>query len=149
MVSQRSRVGPRQGQHQIDFRLIARIGFGDGVNAYAHSMGWFNGHLYVATTLCNFPLMKRRLPIAMDVWPVECPENPFDMGVIATPARAAQDVANLFVSCGIRGILNFAPRKLAVPVGIALRTVDMAVEFESLSFELSRERTTRRRRTRG
>jgi len=75
-------------------------------------------------------------------------ENPFDIGVIATPARAAQEVADLFVSCGIRGILNFAPRKLAVPEGVALRTVDMAVEFESLSFELSRERHPRRRRSR-
>lgn len=81
--------------------------------------------------------------------PALAASNPFDLGVIATPARAAQDVADLFVSCGIRGILNFAPRKLAVPAGVALRTVDMAVEFESLSFELSRERTTRRRRTRG
>ena len=57
-------------------------------------------------------------------------------------------MADLFVSCGIRGILNFAPRKLAVPIGVALRSVDMAVEFESLSFELSRDRTSRRRRTR-
>jgi redox-sensing transcriptional repressor len=72
----------------------------------------------------------------------------YDMGVIATPLRAAQDVADLLVSAGVRGILNFAPRMLVVPEPVALRTMDMAVEFESLSFELSRDRTSRRRRTR-
>ncbi len=71
------RVGPPRGLSERDFRLIARRGFGDGHNAYAHSMAWFCDHLYVATTRGNFPLMKRRLPIGMDVWPVECPENPF------------------------------------------------------------------------
>lgn len=75
----RPKVGPAPGLSQRDFRLIARRGFGDGVNAYAHSMAWFKDHLYVATTRGNFPLMKARLPIGMDVWPVECPENPFSL----------------------------------------------------------------------
>jgi redox-sensing transcriptional repressor len=72
----------------------------------------------------------------------------YDMGVIATPLRVAQDIADLLVAAGVRGILNFAPRMLLVPESVALRTMDMAVEFESLSFELSRDRTSRRRRTR-
>ncbi|MFI5370110.1 MAG: redox-sensing transcriptional repressor Rex [Candidatus Eisenbacteria bacterium] len=76
------------------------------------------------------------------------PPGAFDMGVIATPVRAAQEVADLLVAAGVRGILNFAPRKLHVPASVALRTMDMAVEFESLSFELSRERTARRRKPR-
>lgn len=71
------------GLKKADFDLIARGGFGDGLNAYAHSMAWFNGHLYVATTRGNFPLMKARLPIGMDVWPVECPENPFHLDLRA------------------------------------------------------------------
>jgi redox-sensing transcriptional repressor len=60
-----------------------------------------------------------------------------DMGVIATPVRAAQDVADLLVAAGVRGILNFAPRKLFVPAHVALRNVDMTVELESLSFSLA------------
>lgn len=70
----------------------------------------------------------------------------FDMAVIATPVQAAQEAADLAVAAGVRGILNFAPRKLAVPEGVALRTVDMSVEFETLSFELTRVRTRRRKR---
>ncbi|MEK7329701.1 MAG: redox-sensing transcriptional repressor Rex [Candidatus Eisenbacteria bacterium] len=70
----------------------------------------------------------------------------FDMGVIATPLRAAQDVADALVAAGVRGILNLAPRKLFVPSHVALRTVDMTVEFESLSFALNSLTPPARRR---
>jgi redox-sensing transcriptional repressor len=74
------------------------------------------------------------------------PEDVVDMGVIATPARAAQEVADALVTAGVRGILNFAPRKLRVPHGVSVRDVDMTMEFESLSFSLSQARAPRRRR---
>lgn len=72
----------------------------------------------------------------------------WDMGVIATPGRAAQEVADALVAAGVRGILNFAPRKLKVPEWVTLRTVDMAMEFESLSFALSQPRAGKRKRDR-
>lgn len=78
-----SRMGIAPGFSQKDFRLIADGGFGDGLNNYAHSMAWFNDHLYVGTMRGNFPLMKARLPINLDPWPVECPENPFDLDLCA------------------------------------------------------------------
>ncbi len=59
-----------------------------------------------------------------------------EIGVVAVPARAAQVVADRMVHAGIRGILNFAHRKLAVPAGVALRNVNLAVELESLSFSI-------------
>ena len=72
-----------------------------------------------------------------------------EIGVIATPLKAAQEVAEALVAAGVRGILNFAPRKLFVPEGVALRTVDMTVELESLSFALRQARAPRRRRGSG
>jgi redox-sensing transcriptional repressor len=72
----------------------------------------------------------------------------FDLGVIATPVRAAQEVADLLVAAGVRGILNFAPRKLFVPAQVAVRNVDMTMEFEGLSFALTQAKAPRRRRTR-
>lgn len=71
------------GFSQKDFQLIASGGLGDGLNNYAHSMAWFKGNLYVGTTRGNFPLMKARLPIGLDPWPVECPANPFDLDLRA------------------------------------------------------------------
>jgi redox-sensing transcriptional repressor len=70
----------------------------------------------------------------------------FDIGVIATPIQAAQQVADVLVAAGVVGILNFAPRKLFVPPHVALRTVDMTMEFESLSFSLTQMRCATRAR---
>lgn len=77
------------------------------------------------------------------------PEDAIDIGVIATPVRAAQEVADALVAVGVRGILNFAPRKLRVPDGVWVRTVDMTTEFEALSFALSQPDAPRRRRAGG
>lgn len=63
-------------------------------------------------------------------------ERGVEMGVITTPAAAAQEVADLMVASGVRGILNFASVKLEVPDNVSLRHVDMAIELESLSFAL-------------
>jgi redox-sensing transcriptional repressor len=61
------------------------------------------------------------------------------IGVIATPATAAQDVADRMVSAGIRSILNFAPAMLAVPEGVTIRKVDLAIELQILSYYEQRD----------
>ncbi len=64
-------------------------------------------------------------------------QNSIRLGIIAVPADAAQDVADLLVSAGIRGILNFAPVSLVVPQDVGVATVDLAVQLEQLSFQVS------------
>lgn len=61
------------------------------------------------------------------------------IGVIATPARAAQSVADALVAAGVTSILNFAPCFLAVPDGVDVRKVDLAVELQILSFHEHRK----------
>ncbi len=56
------------------------------------------------------------------------------IGVVATPAPVAQDVADRLVAAGVRSILNFAPAVLTVPADVSLRKVDLAVELQILSF---------------
>ena len=56
------------------------------------------------------------------------------IGVIATPAGAAQDVADRLVSVGVGSILNFAPVVLTVPPHVSLRKVDLSIELQILSF---------------
>ncbi|GIU84834.1 MAG: redox-sensing transcriptional repressor Rex [Acidimicrobiales bacterium] len=60
------------------------------------------------------------------------------IGVIATPAEAAQSVADRLVAAGVRAVLNFAPVVIAVPSGVALRKVDLALEMQILGFHLQR-----------
>ena len=64
--------------------------------------------------------------------------DPVDIGVIAVPEDAAQDIADLLVGLGVKGILNFAPKQLVVPANVRLRNVNLAVALESLSFMLSK-----------
>ena len=61
-------------------------------------------------------------------------ERKVAIGVIATPASAAQRVADLLVEAGVTSILNFAPAVLNVPEGVWLRKVDLATELQILSF---------------
>lgn len=56
------------------------------------------------------------------------------IGVIATPAGVAQEVADRMVAAGITSVLNFAPAVISVPDGVGLRKVDLAVELQILSF---------------
>jgi redox-sensing transcriptional repressor len=61
------------------------------------------------------------------------------IGVIATPATAAQAVADRLVAAGVTSILNFAPCVLAVPDGVDVRKVDLAIELQILSFHEHRK----------
>ena len=56
------------------------------------------------------------------------------IGVIATPAAAAQAVAERMVAAGVRSILNFAPAVVTVPEGVTVRKVDLAIELQILAF---------------
>ena len=56
------------------------------------------------------------------------------IGVIATPATAAQDVTDRLVAAGVASILNFAPVVLTVPAYVAVRKVDLSIELQILSF---------------
>lgn len=56
------------------------------------------------------------------------------IGVIATPAGAAQAALDVLVQVGIRGILSFAPTNLKAPDGVDVRRVDLASELQILAF---------------
>ncbi len=57
--------------------------------------------------------------------------------ILAVPSEAAQELADRAVAVGVRGILNFAPTQLRVPPEVAVQDVNMVMELEALSFELT------------
>jgi len=61
----------------------------------------------------------------------------FDIAVVATPAESTPSVVKQVVRAGIKAILNFAPIQLSVPADVTVRTVNMAMELEGLSFALA------------
>jgi redox-sensing transcriptional repressor len=58
------------------------------------------------------------------------------IAVIAVPAGAAQPVVNAVVAAGVHAILNFSPGAIKVPRGVKLKSMDLTVSLESLSFFL-------------
>ncbi len=60
------------------------------------------------------------------------------IAVVAVPAPTAQTVVNAVVAADIKAILNFSPGALAVPSDVKLKSVDLTVSLESLSFYLAR-----------
>lgn len=59
------------------------------------------------------------------------------IAAIAVPAGPAQAVVNSVVASGIKAILNFSPGTLKVPPDVKLKSVDLTVSLESLSFFLA------------
>jgi redox-sensing transcriptional repressor len=61
------------------------------------------------------------------------------IAVIAVPAPSAQHVLNLVVAAGIKAVLNFSPGALQAPPDVKLKSVDLTVSLESLSFFLAQD----------
>jgi len=64
-------------------------------------------------------------------------QGSFDMAVLVTPAEVAQEVADRLVRLGLKAILNFAPVQLVVPDDVIVKTVNLALELETLSYALA------------
>jgi redox-sensing transcriptional repressor len=64
-------------------------------------------------------------------------QNDIKVGIITVPAQAAQEVTEQLTAAGVKAILNFSPQVLKVPAGVILRNVDLSVNLEVLSFNLS------------
>lgn len=62
------------------------------------------------------------------------------IGIIAVPAPSAQEVADRMVEAKLRGILNFAPQVINVPPTVELRNVDLSVNLEVITFNLTYKR---------
>jgi redox-sensing transcriptional repressor len=60
------------------------------------------------------------------------------IAVIAVPAGPAQAVVDAVVAAGIKAILSFTPGTLKVPADVKLKSVDLTVSLESLSYHLAR-----------
>ena len=72
----------------------------------------------------------------IDSGDVEIAEVQADIAVLAVPAEVCQSVADRLVEAGIRGILNFVPRRLTVPPSVKVHYVDLSIEMETLSYYL-------------
>jgi redox-sensing transcriptional repressor len=125
-------------------RAVALVGIGNLGHALARYAGFASRGFHIAALFDADPARvgERIGGLAVrDIVEVEAvvEAERISIGVIATPAHAAQRVADRLVAAGVTSILNFAPCVLVVPDGVDVRKVDLAVELQILSFHEHRK----------
>jgi len=61
-----------------------------------------------------------------------------EIGIIAVPKEFSQEVADIVVLSGLKGIVNFSPMSIVVPKNIVVRDIDFTIEFLSLFCDIQR-----------
>jgi redox-sensing transcriptional repressor len=69
-------------------------------------------------------------------------EHQAKLAIVAVPASKAQEVVDLLVSAGVRGILNYAPIIVQVPEGVWVRHIDPVSLLHSMTYYLAREQAS-------
>lgn len=70
----------------------------------------------------------------IDMLPEFIESNSIDIGVLCVPKNSAQEVADIFIEKGVKGIWNFAPADIEVPEGIAVENVHLSESLMTLSY---------------
>jgi redox-sensing transcriptional repressor len=123
---------------------VVIVGIGNLGHALANYSGFRSRGFRVVALLDADPNRHDEIVAGVDVRPFDdleqiVKEHGVAIGVIATPALAAQDVADRMVASGITSILNFAPSVLAVPAGVDVRKVDLSIELQILAYHEQRK----------
>ena len=123
---------------------VVIVGLGNLGHALANYRGFGARGFEIVGLVDNDPAKIGELVAGIRVRPLEdlaeiVAESSPAIGIIATPAAVAQDVADRLVAAGVSSILNFAPTVLSVPANVSVRKVDLAIELQVLSFYNQRQ----------
>lgn len=123
---------------------VVIVGIGNLGHALANYSGFRSRGFRVVALLDADPTRHEETVAGIDVRPFDELEtivvrNAVSIGVIATPALAAQGVADRMVAAGITSILNFAPGVISVPDGVGVRKVDLSIELQILAYHEQRK----------
>ena len=118
---------------------IALIGLGNLGNAI---LSFFNKHETRFEIIAAFDIDKKKAnkkifgckTYTVDKISTILKKENITLGIIATPDSSAQDAANILVTSGIKGILNFTSVPLKVPKHVKLNRVDITLQLEKLAF---------------
>jgi len=136
--------------HELGITLewpVVVVGVGNLGRALANYTGFLSRGFRLAALVDADPVRRGEVVAGVTVSPL-CElgelvhEHEITIGVIATPADSAQEVADALVASGVRSILNFAPAVLSVPDGVGVRKVDLASELQILAFHEQRKQPT-------
>ena len=119
------------------------VGVGNlGLALLSHENFFRQGYLFVAAFDNDPQKISKKLPNGLVIHhvkdlPLIAKDTGLEIGVIATPANWAQDIANRFIKAKVPAILNFAPTQIHVPEGFQVENVDFTVKLDNLAYHLS------------
>ena len=58
--------------------------------------------------------------------------------VIAVPFQTAQEICNLLIASGVKGILNFAPVILKVPEEVVIDNINLSNKLEGIIYNIEK-----------
>jgi redox-sensing transcriptional repressor len=138
-------------RHQISREIgltqdwaVVLVGIGHLGHALANYAGFASRGFRIAALVDTDPAQIGQEVAGLAVQPADRLEQLIEqhgiaIGVIATPARAAQGVCDRLVAAGVTSVLNFAPTVLQVPEGVDVRKVDMSIELQILAYHEQRK----------
>ncbi|MEO5742984.1 MAG: redox-sensing transcriptional repressor Rex [Terracoccus sp.] len=123
---------------------VAIVGMGNLGRALSSYSGFVTKGFRIVALFDDDPAVEGEDVLGVAIRPLrDLPRShavdPIAIGVIATPASAAQTVCNALMQAGITSILNFAPAVLTVPAGVDVRRVDLSTELQILAFHAQRK----------
>lgn len=122
---------------------VVIVGIGNLGHALANYAGFASRGFRVAALVDAAPALTGKHVAGLTVHHTDdlerlVAQHSIAIGVIATPAAAAQQVCDRLVAAGVTSILNFAPTLLHVPEQVGLRKVDLSIELQILAYHEQR-----------
>lgn len=123
---------------------VALVGVGDLGHALIHYQGFHPRGFRIVLAFDNDPAKIGQRVGDLIIHDVQNLENEIrqagiQIGMITTPASAAQEVAQRLVKAGVRGILNYAPVHLNLPSDIEVEYIDPVIHLQRMTFFLGGE----------
>lgn len=118
---------------------VALIGVGNLGRALLAYFAGRRPHLSIVAAFDNDPYKVNRVIHGCHCYSLDditrvIREQDIRVAVLTVPAAVAQSVADILVSAGVRGILNFAPIRLRVPPHTYVEDIDMTMSLEKVAF---------------
>lgn len=123
-------------------RNVVIAGAGNLGMALADYAGFNSNGFHIVALLDTDPAKVGRtsragIPvIATERLPELVRRNHVEIGIIAVTVDAAQNVYDAFADAGLHAVLNFAPTQLKLRSRVKVKSVDLRINLESLSFYL-------------
>jgi redox-sensing transcriptional repressor len=120
---------------------VVLVGFGDLGQAIAHYGGFVTKGFHIDAIFDNDPAkvgqrVNNKVVLPIDTVAQEIEKRKIKLAVIAVPASAAQEVAEILVRAGVRAILNYAPISLNVPDYVRLQYIDPVMHLQRMTYYL-------------